>query len=102
MVSLKFRIQCLPAWQIQSAPSPRCPRDDQHFPATKIGEMDNPAFAIGYRKVRRDSRLQKSAAQRRDFAETPDARIAIDNNGLTELMGEGGEVEVFAARHILR
>lgn len=71
IAALQLVIQFLPAWQIESAPSPGGPRDHQHLPAAEAVEMHWSAGAIRHREIRCDSRGE-AAAERLDFAEAPD------------------------------
>jgi len=50
----EFRVNVLPAWQIEAAASPRSPGENQHLPAAKIGEMHGLACAIGNGEIGRD------------------------------------------------
>ena len=50
---LEFAINCLPAWQVCAAASPRSPCHDQHFLAAKISERMQLAVLVGQREIRR-------------------------------------------------
>ncbi len=39
-------VECLPAWQVEPASSPRRPGEQQHFLAAEIGQADGVAVAI--------------------------------------------------------
>jgi hypothetical protein len=52
---LQFSVDLLPAWQIESAPSPGGPGDDQRFLATEAGKVHGTAQAIGDFEIRRDA-----------------------------------------------
>src|SRR5215471_15355898 len=56
-------VECLPAWQIETAPSPGCPGDHEHFLAVKIGEAYEPAPSVRHREVWSDAGAQKTAAE---------------------------------------
>jgi hypothetical protein len=45
-------VDCLPAWQVKAAPSPRGPRDQQDFFSTEIREPVLLAVKIGQGEVR--------------------------------------------------
>jgi hypothetical protein len=48
---LQFSVDLLPAWQIESAPSPGGPGDDERFLATEAGKVHGAAQAIGNLEV---------------------------------------------------
>ncbi len=50
---LQFLVNFLPSWQIEAAPSPGCPGDDEDLLATEVREADHPALAIGYCEIGR-------------------------------------------------
>ena len=51
VLALQFVVECLPAWQIKSAPSPGCPRHEQHLLSPELREPDVAALAIRNRNI---------------------------------------------------
>ena len=89
-LGLQFLIDGLPAWQIEAAPSPGGPTEQQNFATTEVGEADGLALAVGNGEVRSDAGLEKARAEHGHFAKAPEA--ALVDEGLTNFAGEAGEV----------
>ena len=51
----EFFVKFLPAWQIESAPSPGGPGDEEHFLAAELRQLYETAGAIGDREIRRET-----------------------------------------------
>jgi hypothetical protein len=99
---LQLEIQFLPAWQIESAPSPGSPGDEQHFLATKIREMDRPPLAIADGEIGCHARGEKSAPDCLHFAEAPDPSVTIGDDRLTDLPRKRSQIEIVATHHVAR
>src|SRR5207244_3885204 len=102
VLTLELVVDLLPTWQIQPAPSPGGPGGHQHFLPAEVGEVNDPALAIGNGEIRRHARVEESAPEHRNLAEAPHARIRVGHDRLAGLLREGREVEVLAADHVLR
>ena len=99
---LQLEIEFLPSWQIESAPSPGSPGDQQHLRPAKIREVDRPTLTIGDCKIGRDTGREKPAPDRLHFAKAPDSSVAIGHDRLTDLARERGQIEIVATNHVPR
>lgn len=71
VLRLQFVVECLPAWQVKSAPSPGGPGDEQYFLAAELRQADRTSFAIGNRDVGRHARFEIRAAHDWNLGEAP-------------------------------
>ncbi len=71
----QFRVQFLPAWQIEAASSPGCPGDNEDLFAPKVRQMDDAAFTVGSREIRREAGVEVGSTHDRDLAHAPDAGV---------------------------
>src|SRR5207237_7298998 len=85
-------INCLPTWQVQPAPSPRSPSDEQDLLASKIRERMEPAAHIGKHKIRRLKRRQTFSLVGTQ-SEVPGAEPFILRNGLLHEIRESDEIK---------
>jgi len=99
-LGFQFLIDGLPAWQIEAAPSPGGPTEQQNLVAAEVGESDGFALTVGHGKVRGDAGLQKACAEHGHFAEAPEA--AFLDKGLANFAGEAGEVDPVPSLQLFR
>ena len=55
ILPVELFVDLLPTWQIQPAPSPGGPGGHQHFLPAEVGEVHDPALAIGDGEIWRDA-----------------------------------------------
>ena len=67
-LGLQFLINGLPAWQIEAAPSPGGPTEQEDFAAAEVRKADGLALAVGHGEVWSDAGLQKARAEDGHFA----------------------------------
>jgi hypothetical protein len=91
--AFELLIKSLPAWQIETAPSPRCPRYEQNFLAAKIPEGVFLTVHIGQREIRRFESGEVLATRVGSRAEVPHAILFIPCHRLMSEFGKRGQVE---------
>jgi len=92
-------VQFLPTWQIESAPSPGCPGNEQYFLAAELRQANETARSVGDGNLRSDARFEKGTAYDGHLAKTPHARAWVRNHTLTGSPRESGQMELVATQH---
>src|SRR5581483_5830326 len=90
---LQFLVEFLPSWQIKTAPSPRCPRQQQNLLAAKIGERMLLAIQIRQREIRRFETGEGRLCFLRTRPKVPDGVLFIRRRRLFNQPCKSAQVE---------